>query len=94
MPAVPRGARTLAQHSVVKTAERDSTGLRRGYSVVWRRVLGGLVLDHGRWVGRGGEVEARRHFDSLDVGFRCRGLGKEVRDGARRVRGCLRGAGV
>lgn len=48
MPAVPRGAHTPAQHSVVKTGETDSSGLRRGYSVVWFRVLGGPVLDHGR----------------------------------------------
>lgn len=53
-----------------------------------------VVLDHVDSVVREAEAEGKRHSGSLDVGFRCRGLEKEVLDGARKVGGCSRGVGV
>lgn len=94
LPAVPRRRRP-AQHSVGGMAGRGNTDRHLGYISVWLRAsVVVVVLDHVDSVARGGGVEGKMHSGSLDVGFRYRGLGKEVLDGARKVGGCLRGVGV
>lgn len=94
LPAVPRRTRP-AQHSAGGMAGRGNIDRHPGYISAWLRAsVVVVVLDHVDSVARGEEVEGKRHSGSLDVGFRYRGLGKEVLDGARKVGGCLRGVGV
>ena len=76
-------------------AGRGNTDLHPAYISAWLRASVVVVaLDHVDSVARGAEVEGKTHSGSLDVGFRCRGLGKEALDGARKAGGCLRGVGV
>ena len=76
-------------------AGRGNTDRHLGCISAWLRPsVVVVVLDHVDSVVREAEAEGKRHSGSLDVGFRYRGLGKEVLDGARKVGGCLRGVGV